>query len=158
MRNHNSKLAFDQTWGWETVLGAVKTNITPVCHNSLTITKDGDLILIRFHESLLLIQLIVPQDGMELCPPPSLVALCRLYYLLLWLHSSLCPECGIALTSQAPHCAPPDKTLISLGPADSGKTYPSSYFYAPVLVLCLSLSSFLFWVSGCATVWRGACL
>lgn len=60
MRNNNSKLAFDQTCGWKTVLGAVKTNITPVAHNSLTITEDGDLILIRFHESLLLIQLIVP--------------------------------------------------------------------------------------------------
>lgn len=70
-----------------------KQNITPVSHNSLTITEDGDLILIRFHESLLLIQLIVPSDGMELCPPLSLVALCRLYYLLLWLHSSLRPEC-----------------------------------------------------------------
>lgn len=83
MRNNNSKPAFDQTCAWKTVLGALKTNITPVSHNSLTITEDGDSILIRFHESPLLIQLIVPQDGMELCPPSSLVALCKLYYLLL---------------------------------------------------------------------------
>lgn len=60
MRNNNSKLAFDQTCGLETVLGAAKTNITPVSHNSLTVTPDGDLILIRFHESPQLIQLIVP--------------------------------------------------------------------------------------------------
>lgn len=45
--------------GWDTVLGATKTNITPVSHNSPTIIEDGDLILIRVHERSLLIQLIV---------------------------------------------------------------------------------------------------
>lgn len=73
MKNNNSKLAFDQTWGWKPVLGAAKTNITPVSHNSLTLTEDGDLILIRFHEGPPFIQLIVPWDAMELCPPSSLV-------------------------------------------------------------------------------------
>lgn len=68
MRNNKSKLAFDQRRGWETVLGEAKTNITPVSHNSLTITEDGDLILIRFQEGPPLIQLIVPQDAVELCP------------------------------------------------------------------------------------------
>lgn len=92
MRNNNSKLAFDQACGWATVLGATKTNITHVSHNS-HLSEDGDLILIRFHEGPLLIQLIVPQDGMKLCPPWSLLAPCKLYFLLLWLHSSRHPEC-----------------------------------------------------------------
>lgn len=91
MRNNNSKLAFDQARGWTTVLGAAKTNITPVSHNSLTITEDGDLILIGFHEGPLLIHLIVLRDGMELfCPPLNLVALRELHYLPLWLFAAAC--------------------------------------------------------------------
>lgn len=132
-----------KTWMVKTVLGAVKTNLTPVSHKSLTITEDGDSILISFHESPPLIQLIVPQDGIEVCPLSSPVALCRTYYLLLWLHSSLRPECRMGLMTQAPH-----RAIISLGPVDWGKTYPSLCFY-----VCLSphfSHSFLFWVSRCA--------
>lgn len=55
---------------------------------------------------------------MELFPPLSLVALCKLYYLLLWLYSSLHPECRMALMTQATHCVLPDKAIMSLGPAD----------------------------------------
>lgn len=118
MRNNNSKLAFNQTWRVKPVLAAAKQTSPHVSHKSLTITEDGDLILIRFHESPLLIQLIVPQDGAGVCPPLSLVALCKLYYLLLWLHNSLRPECRMWLMTQAPHCVLRDKAIISLGPVD----------------------------------------
>lgn len=69
MRNNNSNLAFDQTCSRWAALGAAKTNIAPLSHNSVGLTGDGDLILIRLHEGPLLIQLIVPQDGTELRPP-----------------------------------------------------------------------------------------
>lgn len=81
---------------------------------------------------------------MELCPPSSLVALCKLYFLLLWLHSSLRPECWMGLMIQATHCVLPDEAIISLGSADWGKVYPSLYFYASVFFLFSSLSSFFF--------------
>lgn len=95
MRNNNSELAFNQKCGWRTVLGAAKTNITPVSHNSLAITEDGDLILIWFHENPPLNRLIVPSGGTEVCPPLSLVALYKLYELQLWLHHRLRPGCRI---------------------------------------------------------------
>lgn len=60
MRNNNSRLAFDQTWMVNVVLAASETNLTPVSLKSPTITEDSDLLLIGFHESPLLIKLIVP--------------------------------------------------------------------------------------------------
>lgn len=72
MRNNNSTPVFDQTPGCKTVLGAATTNITPVSHKSFTITEDGDLILIRFHESPPLTRLIVPhREVWSFCPPWS---------------------------------------------------------------------------------------
>lgn len=144
MRNNNSKLAFDQACGWATVLGATKTNITHVSHNS-HLSEDGDLILIRFHEGPLLIQLIVPQDAMELCPPWSLLALCKLYFLLLWLHSSPAP-------------------WMLNGAHDSGDTLCASwwsyYFSWPCVLekflhLCIYLleSFFLFFLLSCFLFW-----
>lgn len=126
MRNYNSALACDQAWMKDRPWCCEnKYPPPPKSHNSPTITEDGDLILIRFHEGPLLIQLIVPWDRMEVCPLWILVALCKLYYLLLWLHSSLCPASVMGLMTQAPHCALCDKAIISHGPADWDKTYLS---------------------------------
>lgn len=52
MRNNNSNLAFDQTRSRWPALGAVKTNITPVSHNSVGLSGDADLILIGLLEGL----------------------------------------------------------------------------------------------------------
>lgn len=40
----------------------------------------------------------------------SVAVLYKLYYVLLRLHSSLCPECGMGLMTQAPHCLLLDKS------------------------------------------------
>lgn len=135
MRNNNSTPVFDQTPGCKTVLGAATTNITPVSHKSFTITEDGDLILIRFHESPPLTRLIVPhREVWSFCPPWSPAAPVRCF-ICCWLSHSLhsAAECDSWFRHHSVGvCVLPDEVINSFGPVDTGKNRLSVNFKACV--------------------------
>lgn len=124
MRNNNSKWPLIKLGQGRAVLGAAKTNIPPVSRNSPINT--GMMIwywlgLMRTHRSS---SLLFYRTGWRFVLP-SLMVLFKQQDLLLRLHRRPCPESIIWLMTHATHCAPGDEAVISHGPADQNRTYPS---------------------------------
>ena len=162
MRNNNSKLAFDQARGWTTVLGAAKTNITPAPHNSHYYWGWWfDIDWVSWGPAAHPPYCSTGRYGAFLSSLESRGPARAALSAVMAFCGSLRPECRMGLVIQATHCPPPEKAIISPGPADWVKTYPSLYFYASVFLLSSYFShclAFFFLVLGqqmCSDVGMG---